>query len=126
MIALDTDVLIEIFDRNSNQGEEALSNLEGHEIGTTSINLHEIGFGLMKAGQSVPSELTSLRVLDLTEDDALLSSKMEADLEGQGNSPCRFDAMIASICVNNGAWLYNLNLAHFRRFHDHGLRVFRP
>ena len=42
MIVLDTDILIEIFDKNSALGEEILGKIEGYEIATTSINLHEI------------------------------------------------------------------------------------
>ncbi len=44
MIILDTDVLIEIFDKQSEQGNVALEKLErsGEDIAITSITLHEI------------------------------------------------------------------------------------
>jgi len=42
MILLDTDVLIEIFDRESERGDEALEAIlgSGEDFATTSINLH--------------------------------------------------------------------------------------
>ncbi|MEM2896358.1 MAG: hypothetical protein QW265_00915 [Candidatus Bathyarchaeia archaeon] len=44
MIVLDTDVLVEIFDRKSSKGDEALNRIlsSGEDIATTSINLNEI------------------------------------------------------------------------------------
>jgi hypothetical protein len=38
--------LIEIFDKKSTLGEETLGKIEGYEIATTSINLHEIVYGV--------------------------------------------------------------------------------
>ncbi|KAF5413062.1 MAG: hypothetical protein C5S38_07340 [Candidatus Methanophagaceae archaeon] len=43
MIVLDTDLLIEIFDKKSARGEEILGKIEGYDIATTTIrifNLH--------------------------------------------------------------------------------------
>ena len=48
MIVLDTDVLIEIFDRKSAVGEEILGKIEGYKVATTSINLHEIVYGFYR------------------------------------------------------------------------------
>ena len=48
MILLDTDVLIEILDKESEKGDELLASLEGadEELGTSSINMHELLYGL--------------------------------------------------------------------------------
>jgi len=124
LIILDTDVLIEIFDRNSDIGGRALESLDGLEIGTSSINLHEIAYGFSRIGEEVPSELTSIRILEYDREDALLSSKIESELEREGKGPGRFDAMIASICINSGSQIATLNRRHFERFGDHGLRIF--
>ena len=124
MIVLDTDVLIELFDRNSDLGETILESLEGRRVTTTSINLHEMGYGLSRIGKPVPNELVSLRVLPYDLEDALLSSKMEDQLEKEGNPVGRFDTMIAAICINSGSQLATLNRKHFDRFKDFGLRVF--
>ena len=51
MILADTDVLIEIFDKNSNKWAVALQRIEeaGEDISLTSLNLHEILFGTFLA-----------------------------------------------------------------------------
>ena len=43
MIILDTDVLIEIFDKNSSKGDLAINKIEetGEDIAITSLSLHE-------------------------------------------------------------------------------------
>jgi len=117
-------VLIELFDRNSDLGETILESLEGRRVTTTSINLHEMGYGLSRIGKPVPNELVSLRVLPYDLEDALLSSKMEDQLEKEGNPVGRFDTMIAAISINSGSQLATLNQKHFERFKDFGLRVF--
>jgi predicted nucleic acid-binding protein len=55
MIVLDTDALIEIFDKRSVKGDEALRKLveRGEDIATTVINLHEILYGLEKYAKPV-------------------------------------------------------------------------
>jgi predicted nucleic acid-binding protein len=48
MIVLDTDVLIEVFDKKSVKGDDVLRRLDksGEDVATTVINLHEILYGL--------------------------------------------------------------------------------
>jgi len=48
MILLDTNVLIEIFDKHSEKGDQILRRIleQGDSIGTTAINLHEVMYGL--------------------------------------------------------------------------------
>jgi tRNA(fMet)-specific endonuclease VapC len=50
MIVIDTDVLIEILDKKSEKGGDALNRIlqSGEEIATTTINMHEILYGLSK------------------------------------------------------------------------------
>jgi len=71
MIVIDTDVLIEIFDRKSVKGDQALSRIldSGEDISITSINLHEILYGLQKYAKPV-REVLPLPVLDYREKDA--------------------------------------------------------
>ena len=125
MIVLNTDVLIEIFDRNSKKGEEALNKLEGHEVATTSINLHEIAYGFYKIGKEVPDEIRFLKIFEFTAKDALLSAKIESELEKAGESVGRFDTMIASICINRNAEIATFNVKHFEKFTRFGLRIFK-
>lgn len=125
MILLDTDVLIEIFDRRSEKGDEALGRIlkSGEDIATTSINLHEILYGLKKYARPV-KEVLLLPVLDYTKRDTGLSAEIELKAEKQGTAVRRTDAMIAAIALNRGAALYTFDLRHFLPLKPLGLRLF--
>jgi tRNA(fMet)-specific endonuclease VapC len=125
MIILDTDVLIEIFDRTSTKGEEILQRLlkTGEDITTTAINLHEILCSMQKFAAPVKETLL-LPVLDYTKKDAALSSKLEQEGERTGTPVRRVDAMMAAIAMNNGAALYTLDLKHYNGFKSLGLKFF--
>ncbi len=93
MILADTDVLIEIFDKNSNKGAVALQRIEdaGEDISLTSLNLHEILYGIYKYADKQKSErIMLLEVVDFTKDDAALSAKLEVKAEKKGNKIPRF------------------------------------
>ncbi len=80
MILIDTDVLIEILDKNSEKGEEALRRIEdaGEDICLSSLNLHEILFGLYKyADNKKIDKVKLIDVVDFTKDDAALSAKID-------------------------------------------------
>ncbi len=125
MIVLDTDVLIEIFDRKSVRGDEVLSRLveKGEDIATTSINLHEILYGLEKYAKPV-KEVLLLPVLNYTKRDAGLSAEVELKAERMGLPIRRSDAMIAAITMNKGAALYTFDLKHFEPLKTLGLKLF--
>ena len=125
MIIIDSDVLIEILDRKSEKGDQALKQTigSGEEIATTVINMHEVLYGLHKYGNPV-KELLLLPTLSYTKKDAVLSSKIELEVEKKGKTACRTDAMIAAITINNGARLYSFNLKHFSAFQDLGLELY--
>jgi len=125
MIVLDTDVLIEIFDRGSVKGDEALSRIvdSGEDVATTSINLHEILYGLEKYAKPV-REVLLLPVLDYTKRDAELSAELELKAEGIGRPIRRADTMIAAIALNSGAALYTFDLRHFGPLKNLGLELF--
>jgi len=125
MIVLDTDVLIEIFDKRSVKGDQALSRIvdSGEDIATTSINLHEILYGLRKYAKPV-KDISLLPVLGYAKGDAEVSSKMEVKAEESGRPIRRTDAMIAAIAINRGAALYTFDLKHFDPLQKFGLRLF--
>jgi len=125
MIALDTDVLIEILDKESERGAQALIQIlqSEEEICTTVINIHEILYGLHKYGKPV-KEILLLPVLNYMKKDSVLSSKIELEAEESGNSIRRTDAMIAAITMNNGAALYTFDLKHFGPLRTLGLKLF--
>jgi len=125
MIVIDTDVLIEILDKKSGKGDEALRQIleSGDEIFTTVITLHEVLYGLRKRGKPAKDVLL-LPILSYTKRDALLSSRMELEAERQGKPIPRADTMIAAITVNNEAKLYTLDLIHFSSLKAFGLKLF--
>ena len=121
MILVDTDVLIEIFDRNSEKGDKALKKIErtGEDITTTSLNLHEILYGLHKYTDRAKLErILVLDVVEFTKDDAVLSSKLEVETGKMGEKVPRFDAMIAAVAINRGFKLFTFNRKHFEGFGD--------
>jgi tRNA(fMet)-specific endonuclease VapC len=126
MILLDTDVLIEILDRQSDMGERLLRSLEetGEDVLTTSINMHELLYGLKKYSKS-EAKVTQLRILPYEKDDAGLSSRLELAGEKRGTPVRRMDSMIASIAINRSAKLSTLDLGHFEQFAHDGLKLFR-
>jgi len=121
LILVDTDVLIEILDKNSKKGEDALRKIEdaGEDISLTSLNLHEILFGLYKYADNKKIEkIKLLDVIDFTRDDAVLSAKLEVKAEKRGEKIPRFDAMIASVAINRGFKLFTFNKDHFDGFEE--------
>ena len=125
MIIIDSDVLIEILDRKSEKGDQALKQTieSGDEAATTAINLHEVLYGLNKYGKPV-EELLLLPILSFTKKDALLSSKIELEAEKKGKIISRSDAMIAAMAINNGAKLYTFNEIHFKGLQAFGLTFY--
>jgi tRNA(fMet)-specific endonuclease VapC len=126
LIIIDSDVLIEILDKKSLKGDQALKQTieSKEEVATTAISLHEVLYGLHKYSKPV-KELLLLPILNYTKKDAVLSSKIEFEVEKKGKTACRTDAMIAAITINNGAKLYTFNLKHFKAFKDLGLELYQ-
>jgi len=125
MIVIDTDVLIEILDKKSEKGGDALNRIlqSGEEIATTTINMHEILYGLSKYAKPTKETLL-LPTLSYTKKDAVLSSRIEFEAERRGTSIRRTGAIIAAITINNGATLYTFDLKHFKSLKTLGLKLF--
>ena len=115
MIILDTDVLIEIFDKESKIGDIALEKLErcGEDIAITSITLHEILFGHYKINKKI-KDILQINTLEFNKKDAELSAKIEYELEKKGKTALRIDTMIAAIAINRKAKIYTFNKKHFQ------------
>ncbi len=124
MILLDTDVLIEILDKKSKKGDEALGRLSqsAEQVATTAINMHEILYGLNKHAK--PTEtLLRLPAVNYTKEDAILSAKLELEAERRGTPTRRTDAMIAAVAINNGAKLFSFDSKHFQSLRNMGLQL---
>ena len=124
MIVIDTDVLIEIFEKNSEKGNEALLNLMkiGENVCITAINLHELLYGLEKYAKPV-KEILRLHVLSFRKRDAVTAAKLELEMQRSGSAIRRTDAMIAAIVLNNGAVLYTFDVKHFEPLKSLGLKI---
>ena len=118
MIILDTDVLIEIFDKNSSKGDLALSKIEetGEDIAITSLTLHEILYGILKYGKVKTKRIEKLDTLEFNNEDAKLSAKLELECEKKGKLVSRIDSMIAAMAINRNAILFTFNEKHFTPF----------
>jgi tRNA(fMet)-specific endonuclease VapC len=125
LIIVDSDVFIEILDKKSEKGDEALKRIlaSGEQLCLTAISVHEVLFGLYKYGKPI-KELLEFPVLDFTKRDAIRSSKLELEAEKNGKTIRRTDAMIAAIAINNGVSLYTFDLKHFSILKDQGLELF--
>ena len=117
LIVIDTDILIEIYDKKSGLGEAAFRKImeSGDTFCITSINLHEMLYGLMKYAKA-SEYLVQLPVLSYTKEDAKLAAGLEIKTESAGRRVLRTDAMIAAIAINNNARLYTNNKKHFEHF----------
>jgi tRNA(fMet)-specific endonuclease VapC len=125
LIIIDSDVLIEILDRKSQKGDQALKKIveSRDDVATSAISLHEVLYGLHKYGKPV-TELLQLPVVSYTKKDAALSSEIELKIEKKGHTVTRTDSMITTITINNRAKLYTFNIKDFNAAKEFGLKLF--
>lgn len=118
MIILDTEVLIEIFDKGSTKGDIAIEKLEeiDEDIAITPITLHEIQYGIYKYSKKKIKELDHIEVLEFNREDAKLSAKLELECERKGKPVSRIDSMIAAMAINRKAKIFTFNQKHFKSF----------
>ena len=111
--------------KKSTRGEEAVKQIlySGEEPCITSITMHEVLVGLYRYGRPL-REFLQFPVLDYTKKDAVLSSKLELEVEKSGRPALRTDAMIAAIAINNRMSVYTFNIKHFINFKPQGLQLF--
>ncbi len=114
MIILDSDIIIEIYDKQSKAGDLALGRIEGSgdTFGTSVINLQEVLYGRLKYSKNI-DYIIQLPIIDYRKDDARLAAELEWKTELKGRKIDRADAIVAAISINNGARLYTNNKKHF-------------
>lgn len=125
MILLDTDVIIELMDKKSSRGEGFMLKImeSGEEYCTSSVNMHELLYGIEKYSKDSRLVL-QMATLEYTKKDSELSVFLELGAERKGKAVPRMDAIIASIAINNGCSLYTLD-KHFEIFIENGLKMFK-
>ena len=125
MILLDTDIIIEVMDKKSSRGQEFMLKImeSGEEYCTSSVNLHELLYGIKKYSKASRLVL-QIATLEYTKKDSELSVFLELSAERKGKAVPRMDAIIASIAINNGCSLFTLD-EHFEIFIENGLKMFK-
>ena len=125
LILLDTDVIIEVLDKKSDMGNVILRRIieSGEEYCTSSVNMHELLYGLQKYSKDSHLVL-QLPTLEYNKNDSELSAVLELSAERKGMAVPRMDAIVAAIAINNGCSLYTLD-RHFEAFTENGLKLFR-
>jgi len=123
MILVDTDVLIEILDKRSEKGDEALSRIEesGEEVAVSALTMHEVLYGVRRYGKTGTERVQLLEVIPFGRDEAVLSSDIEVKCEMNGRKIPRVDSMIAATAMNSGAKLFTYD-GHFESIE--GLALF--
>jgi tRNA(fMet)-specific endonuclease VapC len=124
---LDTDIFSEVL-KGKNPHVRARSAVYLSVFGRLTISVVivvEIVRGFQKVGRTQALEkfaatLSSLDVLVLDADSAVLAGKIHADLERRGLSVGRADPMIAAIAIRHGRVLVTGNTEHFRRIQSLG------
>ncbi|MGC8506500.1 MAG: type II toxin-antitoxin system VapC family toxin [Thermoplasmata archaeon] len=124
LILLDTDVIIEVLDKNSGRGKAlALRIIEsGEEYCTSPLNIHEVLYGIEKCSKDSRLVL-QIPALGYSKKDSGLSAVLELSAERKGRTVPGTYAMVASVAINNGCSLYTSD-NHFEVFTDDGLKLF--
>ena len=124
-ILLDTDISNEMLDKDSDKSQELMLKIieSGEEYCTSSVNMHEVLYGIEKYSRDSRLVL-QIPTLEYSKNDNELSAVLELDAERKGGAVPRMDAIVASIAINNGCSLYTLD-KHFEVFTDKGLKLFR-
>lgn len=125
MILLDTDVIIEVLDKNSDMGKALIIRIieSGEEYCSSSVNMHELLYGMEKYSKDSGLVL-QIPTLGYNKNDSEVSAVLELSAERKGKSVPRMDAIIASIAINNNSSLNTID-DHFEVFAENGQKQFR-
>jgi tRNA(fMet)-specific endonuclease VapC len=123
MFALDTDT-VSYFLRGQGRVAERLSLSDPASIGIPSIVLHELRYGMLRAGggtrkrEDLETFLAAISVLpfDARSADAAAAARVELDRMGQQIGP--FDILIAGTALASGAILVTHNVGEFGRIQN--------
>ena len=119
-ICLDSDILIELLNKNEVVGK-AIESLEA-DFYVTPISVFEVWYG-RKEKENISGLLESLHVLIFDRESAFLAADILRELEKNGNVVELKDIFIAAICVSNKIELMTNNIKHFERLKSFGLKL---
>lgn len=128
ILALDTNVLVELLRRRPNplfrQRLDAAFH-SGAEIRVSAVALHELMVGAFRSErpgyhlERIEALTTHLTIDAWTAEDALLAAKVRAQLDTSGQPIGLMDSLIAGHAMRCDAALVTGNLRHFVRVHAH-------
>lgn len=120
MIFLDSDVLIEILNKNSSRSSDIFNELEkysGEDVVISALVLEEVFFGILKvtpnADKLKDHPIFEMPIIDFTKQDAILAAEIEYKMEKLGKKKPRVDSLIASTVLNHASILFTLNIKHY-------------
>ncbi|RLE58925.1 MAG: type II toxin-antitoxin system VapC family toxin [Thermoprotei archaeon] len=123
-ILVDTDVLIEAFERRN---EAILGKLFNYNIYVSYVSLYEYLYGFKYIGKDVVKEKDMLeKVVNIvypSQDVILKTLEIDVDLSRKGEKIPQADIIIAATAIVLGMPLYTMDLTHFSRLKRYGLKL---
>ncbi len=120
LIFLDSDVLIEILNKNSRRSKDIFIELEkysGEDVVISALVLEEVFFGILKVAPNVDNlkehPIFEMPIIDFTKRDAVLAAEIEYEMEKLGKKKPRVDSLIASTVINHESILFTFNIKHY-------------
>lgn len=120
MIMLDSNVIIELLNRQSSISDQLLATIKSQNddnIAISSLVYEEVLFGVLKKLKldKLPNihPLGQFPVLPFSKKDAEVAAHVELEMEKQGMKKPRADAFIAASAISRNASLFTLNLKDF-------------
>jgi len=123
-ILVDTDVLIEAFERRN---EAILGKLFNYNIYVSYVSLYEYLYGFKYIGKDIVKEKDMLeKVVNIvypSQDVILKALEIDVDLSRKGEKIPQADIIIAATAIVLGMPLYTMDLTHFSRLKRYGLKL---
>lgn len=119
MINLDSDVLIEILNVNSEKRIDLIKKIEEtgiEDIRVSSIVLEEVLFGIFKkvgVEKSKSHPIFTYPVVIFGREEAIKSADIEVQMEKMGMKKPHGDVLIAATAIHHSAKLFTLNERHY-------------
>lgn len=117
MIVADTDVLIDYLSGRNPMAARVELELQSRGFATTAVSAFELWAGArtLRQASAVQLLLDAMSVLALDAESARRAAEVRKTLLSQGEDIGMADALIAGICLREGATLVTRNRRHFAR-----------
>lgn len=117
MIVADTDVLVDVLHGRKDVGPVVSRGIADGSLVTTVVSLFELEAGAATEAEraEIDALLAGMLVLSIEAGAARLGAAVERDLRRRGLRIGTADALIAGLCLAEGAHLLTRNRRHFER-----------